>query len=255
MTEQGAAKGQRTRSPAYPAISLETAVQRARQLYDKEKRHSAPILTVVKHWGYTSLNGAALKTIAAVKKYGLIDEDGANDDRRVGLSRLADDILLNPDPAKRMEATRQAALKPGIHREMWEKYGLELPSDQTLAWELTRDRGFTDRGAAEFIRSYRATIAYAKLEATAAPPAQEADDDTDDYEDSSDPQPQGGSDRPRHPAGEKARSFPIPLIDNGVVVIEGQFPLTERDWKQFMTVLEAMKPALIVASSDATDTR
>ena len=250
MTENAAAKRLRTRSPAYPAISLETAVQRAKQLYDKEKRHPAPVLTVAKHWGYSSLNGAALKTIAGIKKFGLIDEDGANEDRRVSLSRLADDVLMNPVQAKRMEAIRQAALMPAIHREMWDKYGLDLPSDQSLSWELTRDRGFTDRGAAEFIKSYRATIAYAKLEPAATPETQQLqDDDPDDYEDSV-RQPERAPERPRHPAGEKAKSYPIPLIDNGVVVVEGQFPITERDWKQFMAVLEAMKPGLVSATSD-----
>src|SRR5579859_174025 len=125
----------KTRSPAYPAINLETAIQRARQLYDKEKRHPAPVATVVKHWGYTSLNGAALGTVAALKKYGLLDEEGGGEDRMAWLSSLADDILMNPDRAKQAEAIRQAALRPAGYKEMWEKYHLDLPSDQSLLWE------------------------------------------------------------------------------------------------------------------------
>lgn len=246
----------KTRSPAYPAINLETAILRARQLYDKEKRHPTPVLTIARHWGYSSLNGAALGAIAALKKYGLLDEEGASEDRRASLSRLADDILMNPVPAKQIDAIRQAALRPAIHREMWDKYALELPSDQNLLWELTRDRGFTDRGANEFVRSYKATIAYAKLEHPdrpgGQPPAtldpQRVEDDVD--EDYGDPQPERPSGRPRHPAGEKAKSLTIPLINSGVVIVEGQFPISERDWKQFMDVLAAMKPGLVTTISD-----
>lgn len=118
-----------------------------------------------------------------------------------------------------------------------------------------RDRGFTDRGATEFIRSYKATIAFAKLDQTlgASDPAalsdtQRVEDGPD--EDRGDPQPERPLTRQRHPAGEKAKSYSVPLIDNGVVVVEGQFPITERDWNQFITVLSAMKPGLVTTISD-----
>lgn len=258
MSESTTTGKLKSRSPAYPAINLETAIQRARQLYDKEKRHPTPVLTVVRHWGYTTLNGAALGAIAALKKYGLIDDEGASEDRRANLSRLADDILMNPDPAKRAKAIQEAALRPALYREIWDKYHLDLPSDQSLLWELTRDRGFTDRGGAEFIRSYKATIAFAKLgqtlgagEPPASPDAQRVEDDGG--EDTQDLQQERPPIRRRHPADEKAKSYSVPLIDNGVVVVEGQFPITERDWKQFMDVLAAMKPGLVSTISDEAD--
>lgn len=250
MSEKAAAGKPKTRSPAYPAINLETAIQRARQLYGKERHHATPVATVASHWGYSSLNGAALGAIAALKKYGLLDEEGASEDRKARLSRLADDILSNPDDAKRKEAIREAALRPAIHREMWDKYHLELPSDQTLLWELTRSRGFTERGANEFLRVYRATIAFAQLgDPSRTPelsPTRDAPEIEDDpYDDADDSQPERSLDRPRHPAGEKAKSYAVPLIDNGVVVVEGQFPISERDWNQFLAVLTAMKPGLV----------
>ena len=40
-------------------------------------------------------------------------------------------------------------------------------------------------------------------------------------------------------------AFTIPLPDGRRVVIEGDFPLAETEWEQFVTVLEAMKPGLI----------
>lgn len=259
MSENTAARKLKSRSPAYPAINLETAIQRARQLYDKERRHSAPVLTVVSHWGYTSTNGAALGALAALKKYGLLDEEGSGEDRKAGLSRLADDILMNPDGAKRSEAIQEAALRPAIHREIWDKYHLDLPSEKNLLWELTRDRGFTERGAAEFIRIYRATITFAKLGDSfrtggpaAAPDNRRAEDDIDD--DDWDPQPESPSPERRRVTAETTKSYAIPLVDNGSITVEGQFPITERDWNQFMAVLAAMKPGLVSTSTSAPAT-
>lgn len=254
MSENTGAKKLKSRSPAYPAINLETAIQRARQLYEKERRHPTPVGTIVAHWGYTSLNGAALGAIAALKKYGLLDEEGASEDRKASLSRLADDILMNPDGAKRTDAIREAALRPAIYREMWDRYHLDLPSDQNLLWELTRDRGFTERGAAEFIRSYKATIAFARLEDSNHTSEPETIPDTppqrvDAARDGGD----GGnlSERPspeRHVTADTTKSYTIPLVDNGAIMVEGQFPVTERDWNQFMAVLAAMKPGLVSMS-------
>jgi hypothetical protein len=139
---------------------------------------------------------------------------------------------------------------------MWDKYHLDLPSDKNLLWELTRDRGFTERGAVEFIRVYRATITYAQLDdryrtAEPAMPDTQIEDDRD--EGTGDGQPERSTDQQRHPAGEKARSYAIPLIDNGAVVVEGQFPITERDWEQFLAVLSAMKRGLVTTPSDGAD--
>ena len=40
--------------------------------------------------------------------------------------------------------------------------------------------------------------------------------------------------------------IPIPLVGGSeVVYIEGQFPLTEQAWTQFMAMVAAMKPGLV----------
>lgn len=257
MSESTPAKKPKGRSPAYPSINLETAIQRARQLYDKERHYLTPVTTIASHWGYRSLNGPAMGAIAALKKYGLLDEEGAGEDRKAKLSELADVILVHPDEAKRTAAIREAALRPPIHRDMWEKYHDHLPSDQSLLWELTRDRGFTETGAKEFMPVYRATIAFAQLgdayrnsEPEPTLEAQEAEDDRDledDYKDGALERLSAGR-RPQR--RETAKSYAIPLIDNGAVVVEGNFPITERDWNQFIAVLTAMKPGLVAEPPD-----
>jgi len=57
---------------------------------------------------------------------------------------------------------------------------------------------------------------------------------------------------PTTPAGS-VRTFPIPLVGGATVVVQGEFPITEQDWLQFLAVLHAMKPGL-VRDAQATDT-
>lgn len=51
---------------------------------------------------------------------------------------------------------------------------------------------------------------------------------------------------------DEAPTYVVPVAAGSDVVIEGRFPLSETEWEQFMTVLNAMKPAL-VAASEPTD--
>jgi hypothetical protein len=245
-----AARRSLRRSPSYPAVNLETAVRRARELYAHERQHLTSVDTIAGHWKYKSLNGPAHLTLAALKKYGLIVDDGKGTTRRAGLTDLAVNVLENPDVGARDEALRRAALNPSIHRELWETYGNSPPSDANLKWILTRERGFTDTGAAEFIRVYKETVAYAKLDSTkavsSAGPAEEALD-REDSDESGPP-----SDASTHQSRSKPRAstpgmtpYSIPIFNGRSVIVEGNFPLSEEDWAQFMTVLSAMKPALV----------
>ena len=65
------------RSPRAPSIDLETALASARKLYAEEKGNATPVDTAMRHWGYTSRNGRSLTLVAAVKQYGLIQDEGA----------------------------------------------------------------------------------------------------------------------------------------------------------------------------------
>lgn len=264
MTDEASAATRRPkgRSPLYPSINLETAIQRARQLHSKERLHPTNVTTIaVEHWGYKSLNGPAAQALAALKKYGLIHDEGAGVSRKARLTDLADVILVHPDEAMRKSAIREAALKPTMHRELWDKYQEDLPSDSNLRWELTHDRGFTETGASEFIPVYRATVAFAQLASVTRPgdgtqdDAGAKDDDQDDNDDDyarDNLSHDAGKVDDRRPLRASVKSYAVPLIDHGTVKLEGEFPISERDWQQLLAVITAMKPGL-VASDEGSD--
>jgi hypothetical protein len=246
-TTQGAqAKRPQGRSPSYPAVNLQKSIERARVLYDKEKQYATPVESVVKHWGYSGLTGPAGLTLAALKKFGLISDEGSKTDRRVNITDLAVQILSHPSPEKQQEAIRVAALAPTAHAELWNEYGSKLPTDQTLTWTLTRDKHYTESGARDFLREYRETIDFAGLGDT--PPietsdADEASESDDGFVDKLEEQQRQDGRRQSTPPPPRDgwRTIDIPLPSGSAVAVGGQLPMSERDWVFFTTILAAMK--------------
>jgi hypothetical protein len=257
------------RSPSYPGIDLEAAIERARTIYQHEKMHPADISTIAAHWGYTNpTSGLASTQYAALKKFGLLVEEGSKSDRRGQLTPLAQEILLAPEP---QEAIKTAALTPPIHREMWDKYGLDLPSDRTLHWWLVKERGFTEPGATDFIKQYRATLAFALPEGDSFEDQADAEGYQPDVDDAPVVPPMQHRPNPNEPrrppvvdvwqtssgavhvpapepqVTARTSRHSIPLVGGKQVVLEGEFPLTEAAWQGFIAVLQAFKPGLVEA--------
>ena len=246
----------RVRSPAYPALNLRDAVDKASTIYEEEKRHSAPVDVIAGHFGYDSYKSSSSgqRMIAALKQFGLVDEEGRGDDRQLKLSERALDILLaeSEDSPEYQEAISRAALSPTIHQKIWDHFSGELPSDASLKSYLIRTHNFNDTHVGSFIRKFRATIQFANL----------VQHDTID-EDHSNGQNQtssnnGGempavvgteteSDATRKKKIEQvAREFPIPLMSGGIAVVKVPFPMSTADFDQLTSTLDAWKPALTI---------
>jgi hypothetical protein len=159
-------KPKRPRSPGYPGISLREAIEKARVLHGKESRSAAPIEAIYDHWGYAPKSGAGNVAISALKKFGLIEDEGSGQKRKARLSDLGLRIVLDErvDSPEREEAIRRAALLPKIHRDIWEHFGGSLPSDANLRHFLRFERGFTENAAAELIKELHDTVAFAQLD-------------------------------------------------------------------------------------------
>lgn len=148
------------RSPAFPFIDLETAVQRAEKFYGKNQDHDAAPEIAVTFWDYSQKSSGGRQTIAALKQYGLLDVDKNG---RVRLSDRGLDVVM-PGSPKRNAAIRAAALSPPEFRELWDAYGEKLPETGQLRYDLVRgEKKFNPNSVDDFISNYRATITYAKL--------------------------------------------------------------------------------------------
>ncbi len=159
-TEPKRQKKLQDRSPRYPSISLVEAIEKIKLLYAKEKRTHVPRKIAVTAWGYNSLHGRSLTVIASISQYGLLKREEGN----IGISDDAFKILEAPrDSKERKEALERCARTPKIFGELLQKYPGDMPSDDTLMWDL-KQQGFTDQGATSVIECLRETILFVKDE-------------------------------------------------------------------------------------------
>jgi hypothetical protein len=253
-------KPKKQRSPSYPYIDLQTALSRAEQLWEAEGRHFAPIPAIAQAWGYGPKSSGGLLTLAALLRFGLLEDQGATATREGRVTELARAIILDKreDSQERIQRIREAALTPTIHREIWDKYEGRLPSDATLHYHLTVERGFTPEGADEFIAEFKRTLEFAGL--TAASVMVSRDEGDRDQKPAAPsliitappaiphfPPAPGRVEMTPSATAPPAIQFPV---QGATVVIQSTAPLTDTAWDQMMAVLTTLKPAIVVASSE-----
>lgn len=243
------------RSPSYPGIGLESALDRARVLYREIGRTPAHVESALKALGYGPKSGGGRVVLAALKKFELLSDEGSRDRRQVQLTPLALRIILDDrdDAPERTQAIQTAALAPTIHRELWDRYAGSLPGNDTLSTYLRVDRAFTDSAVKEFVPQFRATIAFAGLVsgATVSPPdedktAQSGGAGIRKPEEPMTP-PAATLDPPQHdPPADNTAPLPVNITfpNNAWATLRVSARMSSADWAQLMAVLGAMKPGL-----------
>jgi hypothetical protein len=138
-------------------MSLPEAISRARKLYDQDGRAQTSPEVAVGAWGYSSLNGASLRVLSALRQYGLLESA----EEYVRLSDRALAILLEPEgsPDKNL-AIREAAETPGIFAALLTEYGETLPSDGAIVAHLVRRQGFNEMAAQKVVAAFRENCHY-----------------------------------------------------------------------------------------------
>lgn len=152
----------RHRSRAHPSIPLGEGIEKAESLYQAERFNWIPVKVALEHWGYKSDSSHGMRVVAALLQYGLIEDEGSGDHRRIRLSELARDILHHPNSSVRKEKLQDSALMPTLHREIWETYE-KIPSDANLRYELTKSGDLNENAVDSFIANFRETLSFAGL--------------------------------------------------------------------------------------------
>jgi hypothetical protein len=206
-----------------------------------------------------------LTTLAAVLRYGLIQDEGSANTRRARVSELGLGIVRDTRDVspERDRLIRSAALNPAIYRELWSKYGGSLPSDSNLEHSLKTEYSFTDLGAREFLKAFRASIVFAKLDEaepdeghpqTIYPTAIES---------------QGPVSAPAVVREARIVGGRVPLYGGGPAAIRLPLPiaapmdrwptlflpvrLTEAEWQSMKALLDAMKGGIVESPASAAE--
>jgi len=251
-------KPKRKRSPAYPGINLQIALDFVRKLKEHQGEHPTHPQVVFQVWGYKGHTGPAAVALAALNYFGLIDDEGTGEDRRVKISQLALSILWDnrEDTSEHDEAIKKAALNPKMHKKIWEHFRGHLPpTDAGLRWYLLNDEKFSEGGADEFIRQFRHTISFAKLESSDKI-LQSEGDKTPPRENepmiattpSSTTEASKVAPAATLPEPHGVREMPLYLSDKEWITIRASYPLSEEAWENFLALLNILKRGLVAPS-------
>ncbi len=167
MNDVADAKKAKERSPNFPFISLEAALERARQFYAEEKRGAAPFNRIVLHWNYSPASSGALQTVGALKIYGLLVEvgGGSGAQRTFQLTDMALRVLLDqrPDSVDRDRFLKEAAISPPLAQELYAKWIDGIPSTSTINHILVLEKRFSEMNAVKVGKILVENHRYAKL--------------------------------------------------------------------------------------------
>lgn len=153
------------RSPAYPFMSVQKAIDQAYALHLQEGEYAAPLSSAVGAWGYGAKSSGGRQTLATMKYYGLIDVSGEGDGRKVKVSDIARRILLDQreDDTEKRQLIRRVALTPAAHKALYEAYPNGLASDGSVHHFLVFDQGFKPDAATDLLAEFKETASYIGL--------------------------------------------------------------------------------------------
>ncbi|HEX8233159.1 MAG TPA: hypothetical protein VF559_07435 [Caulobacteraceae bacterium] len=164
MTDDDATgKAPKDRSPSFPFIPLQTAVERLVAFEQTFGRHDTPANKVGRAWNMKDGSSQAFQTVAALKAFGFLDYRGSGPARATFITDEGRKYLRAQQEEIKREVVRRAALKPKALEKFWELWGPDRPIDDMCLDDLHFKHGFTLSAAETFLRVYDATISYAGL--------------------------------------------------------------------------------------------
>ena len=227
----------KTRSPNYPSLGLEEAIEAVTAIHKADLRNRVSREAVAEHMGYKSLSGPALAKLGALRAYGFLE--GSGDDLRVsqdGVVIIADE----PSSEDRQRAIRAAAVRPKLFQSLKDHYEGRRPSEVSLRSYLIKS-DYTIKAADKVVRVYLDTFDLASREGGEYNVALERD--RDEPSDSPIMQPAAGQGRvqptaPQVTVGVEEREFlHMPLSDDSAVRIIVKGPMTHKELKKLRQLI------------------
>jgi hypothetical protein len=161
-SKDGSPTPKRDRSPQFPYLGLGKALERLAVINEKAKRHDVRVADIAGDWKLSPKSSSTDRNVAALIAYGLVEESGSGDGRKIKISDTGWRILEDQRPGIKESLLAEAALKPPIIWEYAQRWGDGRPDDSHALSLLKFEGGFTDDGAAQFLRVFDETMGFTK---------------------------------------------------------------------------------------------
>ena len=149
----------------YPFIRLETALGRAKELFNAAGEHPVTVLDAFQTWKYSEKSSGGHQTISALKMYGLIDDSGYNEQRRLFFTQQGLRYFRDEREEVLLTLKREFALAPPLMLTLWKKWGATPPADNIARSYLKIDLALSDQNARAALGIYKENLDFAGIKA------------------------------------------------------------------------------------------
>jgi hypothetical protein len=148
------------RSPGYPSIPLDQAIDLARKIFDHNRQNAINREAAAKDLGYAGMTGSSAKTLADLAHFGVIEKAGKGGIR---VTDTAVRIMHSRTAEEKRSALLDAAYSPDLFRMIREQWPDGFVSENSLRSFLMRE-GFSSSAIAPVLKSYQKTYAFLRQE-------------------------------------------------------------------------------------------
>jgi hypothetical protein len=148
----------------FPFISLTKSLERARSLYNSDlgnRGMSVPIAFAA--WDYSEKSSGGFQTISALKQYGLVRDEGNNDDRKVKLTDQARRYFASEISSDKEKYEADFAIFPAVMKHLAEHWDYGCPPDNVARTYLKNDLGLNEQSARSLLGIYKENQRYIGL--------------------------------------------------------------------------------------------
>lgn len=232
------------RSPAYPSVSLATALEKAQAQFDELGRNAAPLALAFKSWGYSPKSSGGRDVRASLRYFGLAMFEGEGDKAKVKLTEDALRVITDKreDRSEKDAIIRRLALNPTAHKKLWAQYpppeGIKSDAHAThfLMWDVG---GFNQTSAETLVAQFKETASFAGLY------------EPDNVEGIEDPEP-ASDDPPEDNAGDQRGN--ADRVRDQTPAPKGQVKVMESERVAFIEEGQPGQYLKLIASGDVDDT-
>ena len=145
----------------FPFISLNKALDRAQSIFDNDKNGKGLKVPVAfAAWGYSDKSSGGFQTVAALKGYGLLADEGANDDRAVKLTSEARQYFQTEIEGDKAALRSNFSSRPSLMAHLLEHWASGTVDDPVARTYLKTTIGMNEQSARSALGIYKENLSH-----------------------------------------------------------------------------------------------
>lgn len=156
-------KVEETGGVRFPFINLQKALDRAKFLFESARGNDVFVKGAFDTWHYSEKSSGGFQTISALKMYGLIEDYGTKEARKIRFTENAKRYFLEEREENKERLKRNFALHPKLIKVLWNQWGDNPPADNIARSQLKLERDLGEQASRTLLNIYKQNLDFAVL--------------------------------------------------------------------------------------------